>query len=95
MREHHRSRTEIAAQILEAAIGGTTKTKIMYKTYVSYEQLKEYLPALLQNRLLVYDEGTYLYKTTGKGLKLLMIINRLSEYLIKPEQQTPARAVIA
>ncbi|WP_323444712.1 winged helix-turn-helix domain-containing protein [Candidatus Nitrososphaera gargensis] len=32
----YRSRTEITAQILEAACGGATKTRIMYKAYLSY-----------------------------------------------------------
>ena len=39
----NRSRTEIAANILESANGGATKTKIMYKSFLSYSQLKEYL----------------------------------------------------
>ena len=39
----YRSRTDITAQILEAANGGVTKTKIMYKAFLSYAQLKEYL----------------------------------------------------
>jgi predicted transcriptional regulator len=29
----HRSRTEIVGNILDAANGGTTKTKIMYKAF--------------------------------------------------------------
>jgi predicted transcriptional regulator len=37
----YRSRTEIVAMILEAANGGATKTKIMYRAFLSYEQLKE------------------------------------------------------
>ena len=39
----YRSRTEIVSMILEAANGGATKTKIMYKAFLSYAQLKEYL----------------------------------------------------
>ena len=38
----NRSRTEIVSNILEAANGGVTKTKIMYKAFLSYNQLKEY-----------------------------------------------------
>ncbi|HEY6658310.1 MAG TPA: winged helix-turn-helix domain-containing protein, partial [Nitrososphaeraceae archaeon] len=37
----YRSRTEIVSNILDAANGGTTKTKIMYKAFISYNQLKE------------------------------------------------------
>lgn len=66
----YRSRTEIASQILEAANGGTTKTKIMYKAYLSYAQLKEYLGLLVHNDLLANDTSG-VYRTTGKGLRFL------------------------
>ena len=44
----YRSRTEIVAMILDAANGGTTKTKIMYNACLSYNQLKEYLTMLIE-----------------------------------------------
>jgi predicted transcriptional regulator len=50
----YRSRTEIVAMILEAANGGATKTKIMYKAFLSYAQLREYLSVLMENALLEY-----------------------------------------
>lgn len=53
----YRSRTDIVSQILEAANGGASKTKIMYKAYLSYAQLKEYLSVLVENGLLEYQEG--------------------------------------
>jgi predicted transcriptional regulator len=40
---NNRDRTEIVSMILEAANGRVTKTKIMYKAFLSYAQLKEYL----------------------------------------------------
>ncbi|HEX6281578.1 MAG TPA: winged helix-turn-helix domain-containing protein, partial [Nitrososphaera sp.] len=40
----YRSRTEIISQILDTANGGgITKTKLMYKVFLSHDQLKEYL----------------------------------------------------
>ena len=36
----YRSRTEIVGNILDAANGGATKIKIMYKSFLSYNQLK-------------------------------------------------------
>ena len=54
----YRSRTEIVSNILEAANGGVTKTKIMYKAYLSYNQLREYLSILIENNLLEYLDGT-------------------------------------
>ena len=73
----YRSRTEIASRILESATSGTTKTKIMYKAFLSYAQLKEYLTVLEENGLLSYDKGEQIYKTTQKGLHFLNITNSL------------------
>jgi predicted transcriptional regulator len=72
-----RSRTDIVGSILEAANGGATKTKIMYKAFLSYSQLKEYLRVLLQNGLLEYEEGRQDLRTTQQGLHLLQTCNNL------------------
>jgi predicted transcriptional regulator len=77
----YRSRTEIASRILESAASGITRTKIMYKAYLSYAQLKEYLPVLEQNGLLVYDKGEQIYRTTQKGLHFLNITNSLQDMM--------------
>jgi predicted transcriptional regulator len=77
----NRSRTEIAASILESANGEVTKTKIMYKSFLSYTQLKEYLSVLIENNLIEGLEGTQTYKTTEKGLNLLKIHNEMAELL--------------
>ena len=82
----YRSRTEIASMILEAANGSATKTKIMYKAFLSYEQLREYLALLIENNLVEYLEGSQTYKTTEKGLNLLKMHNEIGELL-----QTPIR----
>mgnify|MGYP003577126894 CR=1 FL=1 len=66
----YRSRTEIVCNILDAANGRATKTKIMYKAFLSYAQLKEYLSVLIENALLEYIDGTK-FKTTEKGLNYL------------------------
>ena len=77
----YRSRTEIVSMILEAANGGATKTKIMYKAFLSYAQLREYLSVLIENNLLEYLEGNQSYKTTEKGLNLLKMHNDIGELL--------------
>jgi predicted transcriptional regulator len=53
----YRSRTEIVSMILEAENGGATKTRIMYKAFLSFAQLREYLSLLVENNLLEYLEG--------------------------------------
>ncbi|HVD06959.1 MAG TPA: winged helix-turn-helix domain-containing protein [Nitrososphaeraceae archaeon] len=82
----YRSRTEIISMILEAANGGATKTRIMYRAFLSYAQLREYLSILIENNLLEYLEGSQTYKTTEKGLNLLKMHNEIGELL-----QTPMR----
>ena len=76
----NRGRTEIVATMLEAANGRATKTKIMYKAFLSYAQLKEYLSVLIENNLL-YLERTQTYKTTEKGLNFLKMHNAIGELL--------------
>ena len=77
----NRSRTEIVSNILDAANGGTTQTKIMYIAFLSYNQLNEYLSILIENNLIEYLDGTQTFKTTEKGLMYLRIHNEIGELL--------------
>ncbi|MDQ3837391.1 MAG: winged helix-turn-helix domain-containing protein [Thermoproteota archaeon] len=76
-----RSRTDIIGDILGAAneTDGVGKTKMMYKAFLSYAQLKEYLPILTENRLLHLDQDAQTFKTTEKGLKFLNTYYRIGE----------------
>jgi predicted transcriptional regulator len=75
----YRSRSEIVGLLLDAANGGgATKTKLMYKAYLSFNQLKEYLTLLVENALIEYEEGMRTYRTTGKGIRLLKIQNEMA-----------------
>ena len=78
----YRSRTEIVGNILDAANGGATKTKIMYKAFLSYVQLKEYLSVLIENALLEYIDETHKFKTTEKGLNYLKMHYEIGELLL-------------
>ena len=78
---NNRSRTEIVSMILDAANGKATKTKIMYKAFLSYPQLKEYISVLIENNLLEYVEGTQTFRTTEKGLNFLKMNNEIGELL--------------
>ncbi len=77
----NRSRTEIVSDILNSANGGATKSKIMYKAFLSYGQLKEYLSVLIENNLIEYLDGTQIYKTTEKGLYFLKKYEEMQELL--------------
>jgi predicted transcriptional regulator len=77
----YRSRTEITAMILDTANMETTKTKIMYNAYLSYNQLKEYISILIENNLLEYIEGSRTFRTTEKGLNFLKMYREMTELL--------------
>jgi predicted transcriptional regulator len=77
----YRSRTEIASQILDAGLDRTTKTRIMYKAFLSYTQLKEYLDILTANGLLEYQKSEGTYRTTAKGKKFLELYNDMGRLI--------------
>jgi len=73
--------------ILDAANGGATKTKIMYKAFLSYAQLREYLSVLIENNLIEYIDGSQSYKTTEKGLNFLKMHSQIGELLSTQKQE--------
>ena len=78
----NRSRMDIISEILDAANGGgATKTKMMYKAYLSFAQMKEYARVLTENSLLNYDAYTQTFKTTEKGLKFLDTYNQMDDMI--------------
>ena len=77
----NRSRTEIVGNILDAANGGATKTKIMYTAFLSYNQLKDYISMLIENNLIEYLDGAHKFKTTEKGLIFIKMHNEIGELL--------------
>jgi predicted transcriptional regulator len=80
----YRSRTDIVGLILEAANGGrATKTKIMYKVFLSLAQLREYLATQQDSGLIEYESGRQTYRTTEKGMKLLEVYGKMNE-LVTP-----------
>jgi len=75
----YRSRSDIVELLLDAANGGgATKTKLMYKAYLSFNQLREYLALLIENGLIEY-EGEQTYRTTEKGMRVLHLQNEMDE----------------
>ncbi len=75
-----RTADETIASILHAAIGGVTKTTIMYKSFITYEQLNEYLSLLVEKGLISYQEGEKLYRTTGKGINFVQANKKPNEF---------------
>jgi len=83
----YRSRTDIIAMILQAAINGATKTRIMYGAYLSYAQVKEYLSFLIEKDLIRREEGTGVYKLTQKGVQLLRVYEDISDMITITDQK--------
>jgi predicted transcriptional regulator len=81
-----RSSIDIMGEILYVANkrSGIGKTKIMYKAYLSYSQLKEYLPILIERGLLSFDADSQSFKTTKKGLKFLDTCSRIGDAMKIP-----------
>lgn len=72
-----RDRHDIIVEILRTAREGKIKTHIMYKAKLSYAQINEYLPLLVNNGFLEpfivrkRKLRRKFYRTTEKGMKLL------------------------
>lgn len=76
----NRSRLEIIAMILET-IGddGAIQAKIMYKVYLSFLQMKEYLSQIMQHGLIIYDDRAQIYKITDQGRRFLALYKQMTE----------------
>jgi predicted transcriptional regulator len=75
----YRSSTEIMDSMLRSIRSGATKTHIMYRAYMSYSQLKEYLKLLEERQLIKYEPGSQLYMLTEKGLRFMNAYDKINE----------------
>lgn len=90
----YRSRAEIVSMILDSVSAGATKTKIMYKAYLSYTQLKEYLSYMEDNGLLTYEEGAQLYRITEKGRKVMHLYEEIGDMVSQTGEAKLAKLTI-
>jgi predicted transcriptional regulator len=58
-----------------------SSSKIMYKAFLSYKQLKEYVPLLLQNELIKHGEENRTFMITDNGMYYLEMYNNLPEFV--------------
>ena len=79
-----RSRMEVTAKILEAAMKGARKTQIMSRSGINYKQAETFLNFLMQKELLkVTDLGNNNhFHTTVRGLRYLHEFNELKKFLL-------------
>ena len=73
---------DIIASILESAVNGAKKTRIMYKATLNFKQLQRYLPLLIKRELIICSETSKggVYKTTEKGLDFLQKYKELRKF---------------
>jgi len=92
--EKRRDRHEIVAEILTIAVSGMIKTHIMYRAKLSYSQINEYLPLLvdkgfLENtNVLRMGQRTKIYKTTQKGLEFIESLKAIDKLWAKEDEST-------
>jgi len=87
--EKRRDRHEIVAEILKTAVNGRIKTHIMYKAKLSYSQINEYLPLLVEKgflenaRVARMGQNTTIYRTTSKGLEFIESLKSIDKLWTK------------
>jgi predicted transcriptional regulator len=80
-KRQYRSQFQIAADIIEIAMNGSRKTRIMYHGNLSFDLLQKYLDMLLSFGLIEIQDGEQqAYIATAKGREFLEDFNELRKY---------------
>ncbi|HEX6067507.1 MAG TPA: winged helix-turn-helix domain-containing protein [Nitrososphaera sp.] len=87
----YRSRTDIVASMLQIAQGGAIKTRIMYRAFLSFPQLNEYLELMTDSGLLEYSEEERKYHTSEKGRYFLKMYKDIGQSIAPKESKTAVR----
>jgi predicted transcriptional regulator len=77
----YRGRTDIISTILQSAMHGATKTRLMYSAFLSYAQIQEYIQFLTERQLISFSAENGEYKLTEKGLHFLRVYEEISEII--------------
>ncbi len=77
----YREHVDIVKAILESTRTGASKTQIMYKAFLSYTLLVNYLQILQDKGLLRYNKKTMRYKLTKKGIQFIEYYQKIAELL--------------
>jgi predicted transcriptional regulator len=87
--ERRRDRHDIVAEILKTAVNGKIKTHIMYRARLSYSQINEYLPMLVDKGFLDNTrvsrgrQTAAVYRTTTKGLQFIENLESINKLWTK------------
>ena len=74
-----RNNLEIIAEIINVCEQPQTKTRVMYRTNLSWQMLQKYLSQLVSRGLLEVHHSQARYVTTLKGLKFVKKWEELAE----------------
>ena len=84
MNKSIRSKHEIFSDILSAIdTDGSTISKILFKTYFSYQPLKKYLIFLVQHDLVVYRKEEKRFRITQRGIHALDTYTKMDDLLVR------------
>jgi len=95
--KRRRDRLEVINAILDIAVEGAVKTRIMYRTNVNFRQFEDYVADLLDAGLVevLQTESRRIYRTTEKGKTLLSRLKETSWIFNEIEdQETPSLPMI-
>jgi predicted transcriptional regulator len=80
-----RGRIEVICDILNEALGGANKTRLMYHCNLNFMRFNRYLQELLDAGLIERvgsnPDGVILYKTSDKGRDLVKVLRKANEFL--------------
>ena len=68
-----RDREEIIFEILKAAKTPTTRTRLIYASFLSGTELKEYVRMLIERKMLEFDELSRKLMITEEGKRFMKI----------------------
>ena len=68
-----RDREEIIVEILKAAKTPTTRTRLIYASFLSGTELKEYVRMLIERKMLEFDELSRKLMITEEGKRFMKI----------------------
>lgn len=86
MRTKKRSRSEIFPFILRAvSTNAATASEIQFRTYLSFQQLKECLTILIEHSLIDYATKEKRFKIIPRGIHALGACNKMDELLVEKQ----------
>ncbi|MEM1506716.1 MAG: DUF4364 family protein [Candidatus Bathyarchaeia archaeon] len=86
----YRSKYDIIADMLEAAMNGAKKTRIMHIANVNYHSFRKYFNMLLEDGLIAEIKdanGETIYRTTEAGIEHLKMFSRFLNRMKKTSEK--------